>query len=104
MVELTCSFLDLRNHVPWDLLAASMGAAAILLLVLRFLLAAENKKREREQHDDTYDHVHVTVVEDGKEVRKKVDKVCAYVTHYYEPLLISLHYCTGVLGSHGSPE
>ncbi|KAF5373654.1 hypothetical protein D9758_000775 [Tetrapyrgos nigripes] len=63
-----------RNHVPWDLLAASMGASAILMLALRSLLAAENRKRDREQHDDTFDHVLVTVVEDGKEVKKRVDK------------------------------
>ncbi|KAK7467393.1 hypothetical protein VKT23_004449 [Stygiomarasmius scandens] len=63
-----------RNRVPWELLAASMGASAILLLILRSMLAAENKRREREQHDDTFDDVYVTHIEDGKEVRKKVEK------------------------------
>jgi len=54
-----------------------MGASAILLLILRSMLAAENKRRDREQHDDTFDDVYVTHIEDGKEVRKKVEKVRA---------------------------
>ncbi|THU84915.1 MFS general substrate transporter [Dendrothele bispora CBS 962.96] len=63
-----------RNRVPWALLAASMGSCAILLLVLRFMLSTENKRRDRENHDDTYDEVYVTTTENGKEVRKKVEK------------------------------
>lgn len=64
-----------RNHVPWDLLAASMGVSALLFLVLRFMLAAENKRRDAAQRDDSYDDVYLTHVdEDGTTVEKRVDR------------------------------
>ena len=67
-----------RNHVPWAIFSACFLASAILLLVLRFMLAAENKRRDAEPYDDTYDNIYIIGVNsDGKETRKKVDKVCS---------------------------
>ncbi|KAK0196739.1 major facilitator superfamily domain-containing protein [Armillaria mellea] len=64
-----------RNHVPWTLIAACNLASGILLLILRFMLATENKRRDMNQHDDTYDHVYVTHVNaDGTTEERKVDK------------------------------
>ncbi|KAL0066481.1 hypothetical protein AAF712_006524 [Marasmius tenuissimus] len=65
-----------RNHVPWDLLSASVGASAVLMWVLRWMLARENKKRDMETRDDTYDNVFITHVNaDGTTEQKQVDKV-----------------------------
>jgi ACS family allantoate permease-like MFS transporter len=65
-----------RNHVPFTIITACSGASAITLLVTRWYLAAQNKKREQEQPDDTYDGVYIQVTdEDGKPVEKRVDKV-----------------------------
>uniref|UniRef100_A0A0W0GE50 Major facilitator superfamily (MFS) profile domain-containing protein n=1 Tax=Moniliophthora roreri TaxID=221103 RepID=A0A0W0GE50_MONRR len=64
-----------RNHVPWALLAAGCGTSAILLFVLRTILAMENKRRESEEHDETYDNVYITHIKaDGATEEKKVDK------------------------------
>ena len=62
-----------RNRVPWIILAACWAASLLILLVTRFYLAAENRKRDREPRDATYDDACV-VNEKGKEM--KVDKVC----------------------------
>lgn len=48
----------------------------VILLVIRFLLRRENKRRDSEPADDTYDDVYIEVVDaDGKTVQKKIDKV-----------------------------
>ncbi|KAI0725010.1 major facilitator superfamily domain-containing protein [Fomitopsis betulina] len=60
-----------RNRVPWAILAACWAASLLILLATRFYLAAENRKRDREPRDATYDDVYV-VDEKGEE--KKVDK------------------------------
>ena len=62
-----------RNRVPWAILAACWAASLLILLATRFYLAAENRKRDREPRDATYDDACV-VNEKGEE--KKVDKVC----------------------------
>lgn len=62
-----------RNRVPWAILAACWAASLLILLATRFYLAAENRKRDSEPRDATYDDVYV-VDEKGEE--KKVDKVC----------------------------
>ncbi|EPS95177.1 hypothetical protein FOMPIDRAFT_1025921 [Fomitopsis schrenkii] len=60
-----------RNRVPWAILAACWAASLLILLATRFYLAAENRKRDSEPRDATYDDVYV-VDEKGEE--KKVDK------------------------------
>jgi MFS family permease len=64
-----------RNHIPWTVLTASSFVSGILILLLRFMLAAENKRREAEPYDDTYDDAYIVTFDvDGKETHKKVDK------------------------------
>jgi len=47
-----------------------------LILSLRYLLQSENKRRDGEQRDETYDDVYVTQgTEDGIKSEKRVDKV-----------------------------
>ncbi|THU76019.1 hypothetical protein K435DRAFT_879839 [Dendrothele bispora CBS 962.96] len=46
-----------------------------IVLAIRFLLSKENKKRDREGHDDTYDDVYIERPgSDGKMEQVKVDK------------------------------
>ncbi|KAG6854547.1 hypothetical protein C0991_004883, partial [Blastosporella zonata] len=64
-----------RNRVPWVILVSFCGFSAFVLFVLRTYLAMENKRRDREQHDDQYDDVYVAhLEEDGTTVEKKVDR------------------------------
>jgi hypothetical protein len=45
--------------------------------MIRFVLARENKRRDSEPPDETYDEVYVTrETPDGKKVEVKVAKVC----------------------------
>ncbi|TCD67482.1 hypothetical protein EIP91_012343 [Steccherinum ochraceum] len=64
-----------RNHVPWIIIGVCYVVCPIILYVIRLLLARENKKRDQEPPDETYDDVYIEVMtEDGKRVQKKVDK------------------------------
>jgi hypothetical protein len=48
-----------------------------LLFAIRVLLSHENKRRDAEPVDDTYDNVFLTKIDqDGKRVEMKVSKVC----------------------------
>jgi hypothetical protein len=43
------------------------------------MLAAENKKRDAEPYDPTYDEVYILETDsNGKEKEKRVDKVCGF--------------------------
>ncbi|KAG6832056.1 hypothetical protein H0H92_005478 [Tricholoma furcatifolium] len=64
-----------RNKVPWAILTAFCGFAAIIIVALRTYLVMENKRRDNEKHDTKYDDVYVTHVEaDGTTVERKVDR------------------------------
>ncbi|KDR73634.1 hypothetical protein GALMADRAFT_251402 [Galerina marginata CBS 339.88] len=64
-----------RNHVPWSIISACIGACAVLILLLRFMLQRENKRRDAEQRDDSYDDVYLTRSStDGTKTEKRVDK------------------------------
>ena len=66
-----------RNHVPWIIIGICFAICPILLWILRVTLKAENKKRDSEPPDETYDDVWLKVLdEDGNIVERKVDKVC----------------------------
>lgn len=68
-----------RNHVPWAIITICTFMSGILILLLRFMLAAENKRRDAEPYDDTYDDVYIVTVDaDGKSTEKKVDKVSTW--------------------------
>ncbi|THH04217.1 hypothetical protein EW145_g5684 [Phellinidium pouzarii] len=64
-----------RNLVPWVVITICYVICPMLLMLLRYILNAENKRRDKEPLDDTYDDVWVKVTdENGKLVEKKVDK------------------------------
>ena len=69
-----------RNKVPFAIISACSVASAFTLLVTRQYLAYQNKKRDEEaaavaDKMDKYDEVYITVMEDGRAVEKKVDRV-----------------------------
>jgi hypothetical protein len=64
-----------RDHVPWEVIAACVVVCPTILLTIRFLLAKENKLRDSEPYDDTWDDVVVRTTDgDGKVTEHKVDK------------------------------
>ncbi|KAI9571433.1 major facilitator superfamily domain-containing protein [Boletus coccyginus] len=65
-----------RNHVPWAVITATNFSSAVTLLVLRYLYLRENKRRDLETRDDTYDAVYVKT-ESGEE--RRVDKASAFL-------------------------
>ena len=72
---LTAKTLLKRYHVPWAIVTTCYITSGLLLLVQRCLLARENKRRDQEPPDDTYDDVWVKITnEDGETVEKRVDK------------------------------
>ena len=48
-----------------------------LLFSIRVLLARENKRRDAEPRDNSFDDVHMVIDEDGKQIEVKVSKVRA---------------------------
>ena len=65
------------NHVPWAIIAATIVPCAILTLGLRYMLHSENKRRDGEQRDETYDNVYLQETEDGIRSKIRIDKACA---------------------------
>jgi len=64
-----------RNHVPWIIIGVCYVICPILLYILRIMMVAENKRRDQEPPDETYDNVYLKVTdENGEEVEVKVDK------------------------------
>jgi len=64
-----------RNHVPWIIFGVCDVACMSLLFAVRMLLSRENKRRDAEPLDDTYDNVFLTKADqDGNRVEMKVDK------------------------------
>lgn len=64
------------NHIPWTIIGICYVICPILMLLIRVLLLRENKKRDAEPRDDTYDDVYIEVVlPDGTRAEKRVDKV-----------------------------
>ncbi|KAF7437247.1 hypothetical protein PC9H_004084 [Pleurotus ostreatus] len=64
-----------RNHVPWIIIGICYACCMALMLIIRHLLVAENKRRDEEPRDDTYDEVYVeSVTKEGESVKIKVDK------------------------------
>lgn len=70
-----------RNRVPWIINTVVFGVCGLTLLALRFYLAQQNKKRETESHDSSYDDVYLTHVDEkGNRVEKKVDRAFLDIT------------------------
>lgn len=67
----------ISNHPPWTIIAVTNFVSALTLLSLRYMLVTDNKRRNAEKRDDTYDDVYITqALPDGTTVEKKVDRVC----------------------------
>ena len=67
------------NHIPWIVAGVSYLVSMVLLFSVRVLLARENKRRDAEPRDDTFDNVHVMRIDgDGKRTEVKVSKVCGH--------------------------
>ncbi|KAN0107668.1 MFS general substrate transporter [Russula decolorans] len=64
-----------RNHVPWLIIGICSVMCMVLLFSIRLLLAHENKRRDAEPPDYSYDDVYVMKIDDeGKRVEVKVSK------------------------------
>ncbi|KAN0129721.1 Major facilitator superfamily domain containing protein [Lactarius tabidus] len=64
-----------RNHVPWLIFGICNVACMGLMFAIRVLFSRENKRRDAEPVDDTYDNVFLTKIDqDGKRVEMKVSK------------------------------
>ena len=69
-----------------------------LMYSIRLLLSRENKRRDNEPHDDTYEDVYVEkVLEDGSRVEVKVLKVSCSLDFYFLSMLMA--DCSGIFGS-----
>lgn len=69
-----------RNHIPWIVIGVCYAACIVLLFIIRWLLVAENKRRDAEPVDDTYDDVYIErMMNDGVMEKVKVDKVRSLV-------------------------
>lgn len=66
----------LRNHIPWIIIGISYAICIGLLLIIRWLLARENKRRDSEPVDHSYDEVYIERERNGVIERVKVAKVC----------------------------
>ncbi|THV06909.1 MFS general substrate transporter [Dendrothele bispora CBS 962.96] len=64
-----------RNHVPWIIIGIMYLGCMITLLTIRLYLSRENKRRDAEPPDDTFDNVYVERIgPDGSVESIKVDK------------------------------
>ncbi|KAF8259251.1 MFS general substrate transporter [Lactarius quietus] len=64
-----------RNHIPWMIFGICDVACMSLLFAVRVLLSRENKRRDAEPLDDTYDNVFLTKMDqDGNRAEVKVAK------------------------------
>ncbi|KAF8147682.1 major facilitator superfamily domain-containing protein [Crassisporium funariophilum] len=65
-----------RNHVPWIIIGICYAICMALLLVIRYVLSSENKRRDEEPADETYDDdVYIERMgKDGEMEKVKVDK------------------------------
>jgi MFS family permease len=64
-----------RNHVPWIIIGVCHLSGMVLLFSIRVLLARENRRRDAEPPDDSFDDVHVVRIdEDGSRTEVKVSK------------------------------
>ncbi|KAH9942119.1 MFS general substrate transporter [Amylocystis lapponica] len=64
-----------RYRVPWTIIGICYVVCPLILLTIRRILSAENRRRDAEPLDETYDNVYIEVATpDGKSVRRKVGK------------------------------
>jgi len=61
-----------RNHVPWIIVGVCFLTCMFLLFAIRVLLARENKLRDAEPRDESFDDVHVKIDKNGNRSEVKV--------------------------------
>ncbi|KAF5382616.1 hypothetical protein D9615_002765 [Tricholomella constricta] len=64
-----------RNHLPWTIIGICHVICIICLATLRIHLARQNKIRDQEPVDNTYDNVYIERMVDGALEKIKVDKL-----------------------------
>ena len=69
-----------RNSVPFSIISGCSVASAFTLFFIRQYLVFQNKVKDEQaaaqaDRGDKYDDVYITVVEGGRAVEKKVDRV-----------------------------
>jgi len=64
-----------RNHIPWIIIGVCYLSCMTILLLLRYVMNKENKRREVETRDTTYDELFIErVSSDGSIDKFRVDK------------------------------
>ncbi|KAJ3809061.1 MFS general substrate transporter [Lentinula aff. lateritia] len=64
-----------RNHVPWIVIGVCYVVSIILLMIIRAYLANENRRRDAEPLDTTYDDVYIELMGSDSMMEKvKVEK------------------------------
>ncbi|KAF7800177.1 hypothetical protein EIP86_011424 [Pleurotus ostreatoroseus] len=64
-----------RNHIPWIIIGICYVVCPMILLMIRYILQRENRIRDNEPVDETYEDVYIEVVTpEGKRVEQKVPK------------------------------
>jgi hypothetical protein len=88
-----------RNHVPWIIVGVCLLTCMVLMFAIRVLLARENKRRDAEPRDDSFDNVYVVMIDkNGNRTEVKVSKVRARFNGKHR-LQFDVTVRTGVLGS-----
>lgn len=70
-----------RNRVPFAIISVFSATSAFILFIIRQYLAYQNKKKDKEaaagaSKDSKYDDIYIAIIQDGKTLEKKVDRVC----------------------------
>ncbi|TFK34336.1 MFS general substrate transporter [Crucibulum laeve] len=64
-----------RNHIPWIIIGVCYVCCMAIMLTIRYVLAAENKRRDAEPADNTYEDVYIErTTKEGVVEKVKVDK------------------------------
>lgn len=63
-----------RNHVPWIIIGICYAVCMVLMLTIRWYLSRENKRRDAEPADHSYDNIYMERTVDGVTEKVKVDK------------------------------
>jgi len=93
-------FTERRNHVPWIIIGACYVTCMGLLLLIRYLLSNENKRRDNEPVDETFEDVYIERIgKDGELEKVKVDKV-RFIADIFRFPFTDLYHLQGILGPH----
>ena len=74
-MKYSCLPAACSNHIPWIIIGICYACCIVIMLSIRLLLSRENKRRDLEPRDTTYDDIYIERVIDGKVMQVKVEKV-----------------------------